>query len=147
MCDSLWQLLYGCMLMQWWLSLAGLHLDRLHFQLCQRPSADAGLYAAGAPSLGDYFDSFPGFDSDFSRDDLRLVEFCEPWCFSDRPNVVTRQARVARYGYGSFGDFRRTALGVHSAAHLVKCIPAFRHFDQVDVATRTTSGARALSED
>ncbi|CAE7336360.1 ADO2 [Symbiodinium natans] len=50
------------MLVQWWLSLAG-------------------FCAAGAPSLGDYFDSFPGFDSDFSRDDL--------------------------YGYGSFGDFRR----------------------------------------
>ncbi|CAE7764968.1 ADO2 [Symbiodinium pilosum] len=41
----------------------------------------AGLCAGGPPSLGDYFDSFPGLDSDFSRDDL--------------------------YGYGSFGDFRR----------------------------------------
>eukprot|EP00439_Symbiodinium_sp_Y106_P042335 s2315_g5.t1 len=55
------QLLYGCMLMQWSLLLIG--------------------WVAGAPSLGDYFDNFPGFDSDLTRDDL--------------------------YGYGSFGDFRR----------------------------------------
>ncbi|CAE7215524.1 ADO2 [Symbiodinium sp. CCMP2592] len=55
------QLLYGCMLMQWSLLLIG--------------------WVSGAPSLGDYFDNFPGFDSDLTRDDL--------------------------YGYGSFGDFRR----------------------------------------
>ena len=90
------QLLYGCMLMQWSLLLIG----RRHHNLLPHLSGvsihvGCAGWVAGAPSLGDYFDNFPGFDSDLTRDDL-----CASPC-SLRPtftNSITKGTATDRLG-------------------------------------------------